>query len=88
MKCSIVKDLLNLYIDDLCSEENNKLIKKHLDSCEKCQKTYNQLLKEKHKNEELLKKETVINDNKMNENQQDDNDSNNKLKPFKKIRFK
>lgn len=88
MKCSIVKDLLNLYIDDLCSEENDKLIKKHLGSCEKCQKAYNELLKEKHKDEELLKKEAVNDDNKMNENHLDDNDANNKLKPFKKIRFK
>lgn len=88
MKCSIVKDLLNMYIDDLCSEENNKLIKKHLDSCEKCQKTYNELLKEKLKDEELLLKETVTNDNEINENKQNDNASNNKLKPFKKIRFK
>ena len=70
MKCSIVKDLLNLYIDDLCSEENNKLIKKHLDSCEKCQKTYNKLLKEKHKDEELLIKEAVTDDNKINQNQE------------------
>ena len=88
MKCSIVKDLLNMYIDDLCSEENNKLIKKHLDSCEKCQKTYNELLKENLKDEELLLKETVTNDNEINENKQNDNASNNKLKPFKKIRFK
>lgn len=88
MKCSIIKDLLNLYIDDLCSEENDKLIKKHLESCEECKKTYNELLKEKHKDKELLKKEAVTDNNKIKQNQIDNNDSNNKLKPFKKIRFK
>lgn len=41
--CFLVKDLLPLYIDDLCSEDSAKIIKKHLETCSDCNKEYNQL---------------------------------------------
>jgi len=36
--CGIVKDLLPLYIDGVCSEESKALVQAHLSECEKCQK--------------------------------------------------
>lgn len=36
LKCSIVKDILPLYIDGLTSDESSAEIKSHLDECEEC----------------------------------------------------
>lgn len=36
--CNIVKDLLPLYIDNVCSEESRTLIDEHLKSCKDCKK--------------------------------------------------
>lgn len=36
--CGIVKDLLPLYADDVCSIESKKLVSEHLAECESCQK--------------------------------------------------
>ncbi len=36
MKCDIVRDLLPLYIDRVCSEETEKEVEAHLDCCETC----------------------------------------------------
>ena len=35
-KCAIVKDLLPLYADDVCSIESKKLVAEHLSECEEC----------------------------------------------------
>lgn len=36
IKCEIIRDLLPLYYDDVCSEESHKLVEEHLASCPKC----------------------------------------------------
>ena len=41
--CSLIKDLLPLYIDDLCSRESTEIIKNHLKTCSECGKEYEQL---------------------------------------------
>lgn len=41
--CSLIKDLLPLYIDDLCSNESAEIIKNHLEICSSCKKEYEQL---------------------------------------------
>lgn len=41
--CFLIKDLLPLYIDDLCSKESTEIIKNHLDVCSECNKEYEQL---------------------------------------------
>ena len=41
--CSLIKDLLPLYIDDLCSKESTEIIKNHLNICPSCRKEYEQL---------------------------------------------
>lgn len=35
-KCSVVKDLLPLYVDGVCSEESHRLITEHLKECKAC----------------------------------------------------
>ncbi len=40
-KCDVIKDLLPLYIDDICSKESRRLVSSHLDNCEECLKLYN-----------------------------------------------
>lgn len=37
-KCAIVKDLLPLYADNVCSIESKKLVTEHLAECEECQR--------------------------------------------------
>ncbi len=36
MKCELIRDLLPLYADGLCSEETNAQVEAHLESCEEC----------------------------------------------------
>ena len=55
INCSLIKDLLPLYIDELCSDESTEIIKNHLEVCEECNKEYKQI-----KNEPILKE---VNDN-------------------------
>ena len=38
MNCEIVRDLLPLYEDGLCSEESRGAVEEHLKSCEACRK--------------------------------------------------
>ncbi len=46
INCALIKDLLPLYIDDLCSKESTEIITNHLEVCEECNKEYTQLKKE------------------------------------------
>ena len=63
-KCNIVKDLLPLYVEDVTSQDSNKIIEEHLKECEECKKHYEELkdgsfieeLKEEQVNEENTKK--------------------------------
>lgn len=40
MNCNIVKDLIPLYIDGCCSEESEKIVKEHIDTCDECKKLF------------------------------------------------
>jgi Putative zinc-finger len=44
--CEIVKDLLPMYIDDLCSSTSNTLVEQHLSTCKQCNEIHTQMLKE------------------------------------------
>ena len=46
MKCEIIKDLLPLYIENLCSTESRIEVESHLEQCEECQQEYSQLHKD------------------------------------------
>lgn len=39
--CSIVNDLIPLYVDGVCSEESKELVEKHLKECEECRNNLN-----------------------------------------------
>jgi len=39
-QCDIVQDLLPLYYDDACTPASRDFVKQHLQTCEKCRKTY------------------------------------------------
>lgn len=41
--CNIVKDLLPLYIDEVCSKESRELVEKHLSTCKNCRKELDDL---------------------------------------------
>jgi len=43
MKCNIVKDLMPLYLDDLCSEETKQELENHMKECEECKKIKDEL---------------------------------------------
>lgn len=43
MHCDIVKDLLPLYVDDVCSEKSRMAIEEHLKNCEGCRKYHESL---------------------------------------------
>ena len=39
MKCEIIRDLIPLYLDKVCSEDSRKLVEEHLAECSECRKT-------------------------------------------------
>lgn len=41
--CEIIKDLLPLYYDNVCSGDSRKLIEEHLSTCEKCRDELEQI---------------------------------------------
>lgn len=45
-KCDVVQDLLPLYYDDACSDSSRELVEAHLEDCEKCRRTYEELKNE------------------------------------------
>ena len=40
MKCSLIRDLLPLYVEDDCSIETNRVVREHLDCCSECRELY------------------------------------------------
>lgn len=60
--CEVIKDLLPLYVDDVCSTETKEFVEKHLKSCNECQKIFETMEKdENNKNSE--EKESIKNFN-------------------------
>lgn len=43
MKCNVVRDLLPLYLDQLCEEETSEEIKDHLEGCEECRQRWEEM---------------------------------------------
>ena len=46
MKCEIIRDLLPLYIENLCSEESCREVEAHLASCGRCRAEYRNMTAE------------------------------------------
>ena len=40
MDCNIIKDLIPLYIDECCSQETSREVRKHIESCSECKKVF------------------------------------------------
>lgn len=65
--CNVNKDLLPLYVDDVCSEESKNMVEEHLAGCGKCREYYS-ALKEGIPEEEILEeKEGLLSEEKMRE---------------------
>ena len=65
--CNVNKDLLPLYVDDVCSEESKSMVEEHLAGCEKCQEYY-EALKEGIPEEKIAEeKEGLLSEEKMRE---------------------
>ncbi len=43
LNCEIIKDLIPLYIDNVCSSETQGVVKAHMDECENCKAFYSSL---------------------------------------------
>ena len=46
MKCEIIRDLLPLYIENLCSEESCREVEAHLAACGRCRAEYRNMTAE------------------------------------------
>ena len=44
--CELIKDLLPLYADDVCSEESRKIVTEHLAGCEECRAEFGKMKSE------------------------------------------
>ena len=44
LPCDVIRDLLPLYVDGVCSEESKAAVEAHLESCEACKAEYQRLL--------------------------------------------
>lgn len=40
MNCSIIKDILPLYVDECCCAESAQMVAEHLEECDACKKAY------------------------------------------------
>ena len=72
MKCDVIKDLLVLYAEDMCSDETKVMVEEHLENCEKCKKQL-----ENYKKKLEVEKKADTEPQKENE-----------LKPMKKVKKK
>lgn len=56
--CEIIRDLLPLYVDVVCSTGTKELVEKHLKNCNECQKIFEAMEKEEH-NKNYDEKESI-----------------------------
>lgn len=46
IKCTIIQDVLPLYVDEVVSPDTKEMVDEHLLHCEKCQKEYDAMKQE------------------------------------------
>ena len=63
--CNVNKDLLPLYVDDVCSEESKDLVEEHLSECGECQNYYEALKEGLLEAEVKGDKENILSEEKM-----------------------
>ncbi len=59
--CEIIKDLLPLYIDNVCSPESQKMVQEHLAECPECQQTVQSMRKDYIESAVNTEKESILN---------------------------
>lgn len=60
-QCEVIRDLLPLYIDGICSEESRRIVMMHLEECPECRRIYEDMgqpIKEELTEPELDSKQT------------------------------
>lgn len=58
--CDVVQDLLPLYMDEVCSGASVKLVREHLESCEKCREMLRMMERDSYTAEPLPGEEEVM----------------------------
>lgn len=43
IKCTVIKDLLPLYVDGVCSDDSAELVREHLRSCPQCSRLHDEM---------------------------------------------
>ena len=46
VSCDIIKDLLPLYLDDVCSNDSKTAVNEHIEACGKCNAEFRAMRKE------------------------------------------
>lgn len=46
IKCTIIQDILPLYIDGVVSQDTKEMVEEHLQDCENCRKEYESMKQE------------------------------------------
>jgi hypothetical protein len=59
-ECAVVRDLLPMYVDDVCSEESRKFVRRHLESCPECLQICRDLQNEEIENALKTEKNNVL----------------------------
>ncbi len=65
--CNVNKDLLPLYVDNVCSEESKSMVEEHLAGCEECQGYYDALREGIPEEKIAEEKEELLSEEKMRE---------------------
>ena len=60
MKCEIIRDLLPSYVDELTSEESNRVIEEHLKTCAACRSVLNAMKEEVRTNDSVEENKKAI----------------------------
>lgn len=58
MKCEIIRDLLPVYVENVCSGETKKAVEEHLETCGQCREEYEEMKKS------IFSEETIYYDEK------------------------
>ena len=64
--CNVNKDLLPLYVDDVCSEESKAMVEEHLAGCRKCQDYFDALREGTAEEKMKEEREEFLSEEKMN----------------------
>ena len=56
--CEVIRDLIPLYVDDVCSAESKKMVENHLKNCNECKEIL-ETIKKDEKSKNSIEKETM-----------------------------